>query len=180
MYGIFSQCVQRAPSSFVFTTPYRVPIRLDHLAVSDIHADMPLVPDGKTGCFRDGVNGTGNRRSMIHFVCRDIRHTVRVVDDFFCLRVQPAVAFDQTDAVRRSAADPRLADEICVAGKSVWVLRQLRFEQAFCQHMTERAPDVAPVFFVGVNGVLHQIVGVLASRVREAGCVQLCAAVAVP
>ena len=32
------------------------------------------------------------------------------------------------------------------------------------------------MFFVGVNGVLHQIVGVLASRVREAGCVQFRAA----
>ena len=42
--------------------------------------------------------------------------------------------------------------------------------------MTERSPDVAPVFFVGVNGVLHQIVGVLADRVREAGRVQFRAA----
>ena len=137
---------------------------------------MPVVPDGKTGCFRDGVNRTGNRRSMIHFVRRDIRHTVRVVDDLFRLRIQPAVAFDQTDAVCRSAADPRLTDEICVACKSVWILRQLRFKQALGQHMTERSPDVAPVFFVGVNGVLHQIVGVLAGRVREAGRVQFRAA----
>lgn len=45
--------------------------------------------------------------------------------------------------------------------------------------MTERSPDVAPVFFVGVNGVLHQIGSVFASRVREAGRIQFGAAAAV-
>ena len=137
---------------------------------------MPVVPDGKTGCFGDGIDGAGDGRGMVHLIRGDVRHPVRVVDDFFCLRVQPAVAFDQTDTVRRSAADPRLADKICVASKSIWILRQLRFKQALGQHMTERSPDVAPVFFVGVNGVLHQIVGVLADRVREAGRVQFRAA----
>ena len=75
-----------------------------------------------------------------------------------------------------TTADPRLADEICIASKSIRILRQLRFKQALGQHMTERSPDVAPVFFVGVNGVLHQIVGVLTSRVREAGRIQFGAA----
>ena len=135
--------------------------RLDHLTISNVHADMPVVPDCQTRGFGDRVNRSGDACSMIHFIRRDIRHTVRVVDDFFRLRIQPAVALDESDAVRRSAADPRLADEICIASKSIRILRQLRFKQALGQHMTERSPDVAPVFFVGVNGVLHQIVGVL-------------------
>ena len=58
-------------------------------------------------------------------------------------------------------------------------LRPLGFKQPLRQHKTERTPHIAPVFFIGVNGVLHQIVGVLASRVREAGRIQLCAAAAV-
>ena len=134
------------------------------------------MPDGKTGGFGDRVNRTGNRRSMIHFVRRDIRHTVRVVDDLFRLRVQPAVAFDQTDAVRRSAADPRLADEICVASKSIRILCQLCFKQALGQYETECAPDVAPMLLISMERILHQIVGVLGGWVREAGRVQFRAA----
>ena len=41
----------------------------DHFAVSDIHADMPVVPDGKTGCFGDGIDGAGGGRGMVHLVC---------------------------------------------------------------------------------------------------------------
>lgn len=46
--------------------------------------------------------------------------------------------------------------------------------------MTGGTPiSVAPVFFISMNGVLHQIAGVLADRVREAGRIQFGAAVAV-
>ena len=113
---------------------------------------------------------------MVHLIRGDVRHPVRVVDDLFRLRVQPAVAFDQTDAVRRSATDPRLANKIRVASKSIRVLRQLGFKQALRQHKAERTPHIAPVFFVGVDRILRQIVGVLAGRVREAGRVQFRAA----
>ena len=39
--------------------------RLDHLTISNVHADMPVVPDGKTGGFGDRVNRTGDSRGMI-------------------------------------------------------------------------------------------------------------------
>ena len=42
--------------------------------------------------------------------------------------------------------------------------------------MTERSPDVAPVFLVGVNGVLHEIGCVFACGICKAGRVQLCIA----
>ena len=113
---------------------------------------------------------------MIHFVRGDVRHPVRVVDDFFRLRIQPAVALNQTDTVCCATTDPRLANELRVASKSIRVLRQLGFKQALRQHKAERTPHIAPVFFVGVDRILHQIVGVLASRVREAGRVQFRAA----
>ena len=108
-----------------------------------------------------------------------MRLAVRGVEDFFRLGFQRAVAFALSDAVCRSAADPRLADEICVASKSIWILRQLRFEQALGQHMAERSPHIAPMLLIGMGGVLHQIVRVFASRVREAGRVQLGTAAAV-
>ena len=116
---------------------------------------------------------------MVHLVRCDIRHPVRVVDDFFRLRIQPAVAFDQSDAVCRSAADPRLTDKIRIACQCIGILRELCFKETLGQHMTERSPHIAPMLLISMERVLHQIVGVLASRVREAGRVQLGAAAAI-
>ena len=61
--------------------------RLDHLTISDVHADMPVVPDRQPRRFRNGVNRSGDTCGVLHFICRDIRHAIRVVDDFLALRI---------------------------------------------------------------------------------------------
>ena len=58
-------------------------------------------------------------------------------------------------------------------------MRQLRFEQAFRQHKAERSPHIAPMLLVGVDGILHQIVGVLIGRIGKLRSIQLRAAAAV-
>ena len=116
---------------------------------------------------------------MVHLIRRDVWHPIRVVDDFFRLRIQPAVALDESDAVRCTTADPRLADKICVACKGIGILRQLRLEQVLGQHKTECSPHIAPMLLIGVERVLHKIVGVLASRICKLRSIQLGTAAAV-
>ena len=114
------------------------PHGLDDKTAADVDADVTVMPNGQAGDLRDRVDLTGLGSVMIHLVGRDIRHSVGRVDKGQVLRIQPAIALDETNTVGGSSADPVGPNEIFVAGQGIRVLLQLALERAFCQDAAER------------------------------------------
>ena len=138
---------------------------MDDLSVSDIDSDMPFVPNGKSGDFRDRIDGSAFFGVCVHGVGTNIRHAVCAVLDLASLGIEPAVAFDQADAVCCSAADPVFFYEVCIAAYLVGILLGFRFIQAPRQYLSVGSPYVAPASGVGVLCPLHEIQIVLGARI---------------
>ena len=93
-----------------------------HFTVSDIDSDVTAVPKSKPRRFGERVNRTFFDGVLKHRVCTDVGHTVCAVFDSPRLGVQPAVAFNQSDAVRGSSAVPVCFYKVCLAADLIGVL----------------------------------------------------------
>ena len=99
--------------------------RLDHFAAAYVHTYMPVVPDCKSGSVGYGVYGTRHCGVIVHLIRTDVGHTVRTVAQLQRLRIEPAVALDESDTVGSPAADPVCLNEVCIAADSLRVLLEL-------------------------------------------------------
>ena len=101
-----------------------------HFTASDIDSDVTAVPKSKPRNFGERVNRTFFGGVVEHCVCTDVGHTVCAVFDSTRLGVQPAVAFNQSDAVRGLSAEPVLFYKVCLAADLIGVL--LGVQGVFC------------------------------------------------
>ncbi len=95
---------------------------MDDLTVSDIDSNVALVPDGKAGDLRDGVDHAFLDGVGVHGICANVRHAVRAVFDLLGISIQPTVALDEADAVGAAPSQPMRADEFLLTADLVGVL----------------------------------------------------------
>ena len=146
---------------------------LDDLAVPDVHADVSVPPDGKARHLRDRVDGPAHRGRVEHLIGSAVRHPVHGIADGPGVRVQPAVAFDESDAVCGSAMQPLITNDVLILADALRVLGQLCLQEFIRQHPAAGAPHITPALLPGMDGVGSQVGGVLAVRVDVAGEVNL-------
>ena len=145
----------------------------DDLSISNVHADVAALPDGQARRLRDGADGPLDGGVAVHRVRTDVRHPVGAVSDRHGVRVQPAVSFDQTDAVRRPAAQPLGADDVLIAAHTIRILTDFGLQQRLRQSLPEGSPDVPPAGLPGVGDVCHQILRILRGEVCKLRGIQL-------
>src|SRR5699024_695478 len=103
----------------------------------------------------------------------DIGHAIGGVANGECLRVEPAVAFDQTHTVCGPTAQPVGANEISTASDLIWILLLLVGEERIGEGIAVGSPHITPAGLPGVNGIESQVCGILGGGIGEGGDVQL-------
>ena len=83
----------------------------DHLAVSDIDADMSFLQNRNAGDLWHRRNCSFFFCLLKHSVCTDIGMSAASVLDSFRFRIQPQITFDEADAVCRAFSKVMFADE---------------------------------------------------------------------
>ena len=139
-----------------------------HFAVSDIDSDMTAVPKSKPRNFGECVDRTFFVGVIEHRICTDVGHTVCAVFDSTSLGVQPAVALNQSDAVRCPSAEPMCLDKVCLAADLIGVLLGFRVQCFLRKHLAVAAPYIAPVVRLCLLCPFHKVKIVLAVRIGEA------------
>ena len=109
-------------SQFCFNNTVLGSHGLNDLTAADVNTDVSLMPNRKAGDVRHCANGSGFFGVIVHLVCADIRHPMGTVVDGHRFRGQPAVAFDKSNAVGSSAAQPVGADDVLMVANTVRVL----------------------------------------------------------
>ena len=79
---------------------------LDHITVPNVNAGMAGFPDRQALDLRHGIHSTFHNGGLIHLIGPVVRHSVGPVANGPAGGIQPTVALDEADAVRRPAAQP--------------------------------------------------------------------------
>ena len=146
--------------------------RFNGIAVPDVDAPVSLLPKTKSNDIgyrvHAAVLGAVFLGRSIHLICSIVRHSVRIVVNGQCIRVQPAVAFEKAHAVRCAPAKPVLADKR-FRRADVRVLLQLVLEHGFCQDGSKRPPHIPPAVFPRLYRIGGEIMVVFCARIRKTG-----------
>ena len=144
---------------------------MDDLTVPDIYPDVTLMPESQTRRFGERIDRAFFCCIFVHGVRTDIGHTVCTVCDTAAFTVVPAVALNQSDAVRSPSAEPVCLDKVCLAADLIGVLLGFRVQRFLSKRLTVGSPyNVLLQYFFVVEWLVDGIEqGELAERLGENG-----------
>ena len=117
---------------------------LDDHTFSNVDADVTFMPNSQSRNFRDGIDASFLGGIVIHLVSIDVRHPIGCVVDLKGIRIQPAVAFDEANAVSGSSTKPVTLNEVCISAHFLRVLLKLCVVQIVIQYLSKGSPDISP------------------------------------